>query len=135
MPRGSEISADLEQDDRFPSGPWNGFWTQRSTKGRQSLGLTFSAGAVTGDGTDFVGEFLCRGVYSTDAGTLHMTKTYSTHRLEYVGFAEGDGIWGTWTLRQAGREVDKGGFHLWPDAIGCGEGQNLAVEEPLPATR
>lgn len=123
----------LEQDDRFPSGPWNGFWTQGSMKGRQGMALTFRDGALSGDGADYVGDFLCRGTYSTDSGTVSITKSYLSHVIEYTGFAEGDGIWGTWALRMGTRIVDRGGFHIWPDALGASEGQSLEAQEPQPA--
>ena len=58
--------SDLEPDPRFPSGPWTGFFLQRLVPGRHlmELRLTFQHGTITGEGRDWVGEFLVRGKYA-----------------------------------------------------------------------
>ena len=58
-PEGSPPGPDLEQDGRFPSGPWKGFFLQPELAGRHwmELKLTFppGTGKLRGDGRDWVG--------------------------------------------------------------------------------
>lgn len=75
------------------------------------LHLEFSAGIISGNGTDDVGPFTIRGGYDTASGECHWTKSYlGSHDVFYRGFREGKGIWGTWEIRI----IDHGGFHIWP---------------------
>ena len=50
----SPPQAALEQDSRFPSSEWTGFFLQRHLPGRQwmDLHLTFHKGEIRGDGRD-----------------------------------------------------------------------------------
>src|SRR5215212_158901 len=80
----------VEPDERFPSGPWTGFFLQAPLPpGRHGmdLHLTFRAGTIRGVGR---------------------------HGVAYRGYNEGKGIWGTWELPPFGH----GGFHIWPLAMG-----------------
>ncbi len=89
----------VESDERFPSGPWTGFFLQPPLVGRQwmELALTFRAGVVTGEGRDRVGEFLIRGRYEVESGQCWWSKRYlGRHDVSYMGYNEGRGIWGTW---------------------------------------
>ena len=100
-------------DDAFPSGPWVGFYNYGpgDRRHRMDLHLEFSAGSVSGDGTDDIGRFLIRGKYNTLNRECHWTKTYpGSHDVYYRGFREGKGIWGTWEIGI----FDHGGFHIWP---------------------
>jgi hypothetical protein len=120
----------LETDDRFPSGPWKGFYIQWGMQGRQRLNLTFREGVVTGYGSDPGGDFHVRGTYDPGAGRARLTKMYAQHRVEYDGHAEGDGIWGRWEIRGVGY-TDRGGFHIWPDADGESRHDDAEAEEPV----
>ena len=53
MKRREPGNAEAETDDRFPAGPWNGFFLQprcSSDRKNMSLHLSFIAGEITGDG-------------------------------------------------------------------------------------
>jgi hypothetical protein len=126
----------LEQDDRFPSGPWTGFYLERRTPGRQwmELRLTFSGGRIRGNGRDRVGAFTFTGSYDLRDGTCHWTKRYiGRHDVAYRGFNEGKGIWGVWDIPPYFR----GGFHIWPVGMSdpTGQGQTEQVEEPVEVFR
>ncbi len=99
-------------DQKFPSGPWAGFYNYGpGDRHRMRLHLTFANGGVTGDGDDDVGRFAVNGRYNADAGECYWTKTYfGAHDVYYRGFREGKGIWGTWEIGI----FDHGGFHIWP---------------------
>ena len=91
----------LETDPRFPSGPWTGFFLQKSLPGRHLMEfrLTFRNGAMTGEGRDWVGPFLVKGRYDLADGKCHWTKRYlGKHDVFYQGFNEGKGIWGVWEI-------------------------------------
>ena len=121
----------LEQDDRFPSGEWKGFFLMPRKPGRNwmELHLTFQEGRVHGEGRDWVGEFLIRGRYDTADGRCRWTKKYvGKHDVSYQGFNEGKGIWGTWEIENWWR----GGFHVWPIAMGDPTGEKLTEEAELP---
>ena len=120
-----------ETDDRFPSGPWTGFFLQPTRPGRHwmSLNLTFREGRVQGDGKDAVGTFRITGRYTVEDGVCRWTKTYvGEHSLHYLGYNEGKGIWGNWEMTTAWR----GGFHVWPVAMGdpTQPRQTESIEEP-----
>src|SRR5689334_13756874 len=74
----ADSAGELETDSRFPSGPWTGFFLQRLIPGRHlmELGLTFRQGTMTGEGRDWVGEFVIRGRYDLADGRCHWTKRY-----------------------------------------------------------
>ena len=51
----------MENDNRFPTGEWNGFYLEnhRSGKGWLHLYLQFQDGKISGEGTDYVGPWTC----------------------------------------------------------------------------
>lgn len=121
----------LEQDDRFPSGPWEGYFLQPGLPGRHGMELilSFQQGAVRGDGRDVVGDFLIKGTYDCESGKCWWSKRYiGRHDVAYQGYAEGRGIWGTWEITSS----FKGGFHIWPLGQGSGESQNVSEEVDTP---
>jgi hypothetical protein len=134
----SEPNPTLETDPRFPSGPWTGFFLQKSLPGRHlmELRLTFQNGAMTGEGRDWVGEFLVKGQYDLSNGKCHWTKKYvGKHDVFYQGFNEGKGIWGVWEIALAGHGVvGRGGFHIWPEGLGDPTNEYLVAEAELPAS-
>src|SRR2546423_682668 len=88
------------------------------------LNLTFSQGAMSGDGRDDVGLFLINGKYDVQSRECYWTKTYmGAHDVYYRGFREGKGIWGTWEIGIFAR----GGFHIWP--VGASEGEEKVGKE------
>jgi len=92
------------------------------------LHLSFANSTVTGGGNDDVGRFLIRGTYDVANRECQWTKTYpGSHDVDYCGFREGKGIWGTWRIGVRGH----GGFHIWPK----GEGDSDAgfIEESATA--
>lgn len=124
--------ATTEADPRFPSGKWIGFYTHhgRPEKHPMELLLSFGDGFMTGEGRDPVGEFTISGKYHTDNGACHFTKQYpARHFVTYSGFNEGRGIWGTWQIPNDA----KGGFHIWPEAMGDPTQSALVAEEEEPA--
>jgi hypothetical protein len=121
-----------EQDSRFPSGPWKGFFVQPRIEGRSwmDLQLSFREGSICGDGRDWVGPFVIVGRYELQSGKCWWTKKYiGKHDVAYQGYNEGKGIWGVWEIPPAWR----GGFHIWPLAMGDPTIQHLAeaLDEPL----
>jgi hypothetical protein len=96
----------------FPSGEWVGFYTYRDTDRRflMDLRLEFKGGSISGDGADGIGEFVISGTYSESDGECQWTKAYvGLHTVEYRGFRENKGIWGTWAIEEV-----TGGFQIWP---------------------
>jgi hypothetical protein len=94
--------------------------------------LTFRNGIMEGEGRDRVGEFLIKGRYQVDDGKCWWTKNYiKKHSIVYHGYNEGRGIWGTWEYNPQ----HKGGFQIWPEAMGDPTQIRLAeaVEEPVEA--
>jgi hypothetical protein len=72
--------------------------------------LEFRRGNISGEGTDGVGPFVIDGDYSESTLECFWVKTYvGWHSVNYTGFREGKGIWGTWDL-----QTIKGGFQIWP---------------------
>jgi hypothetical protein len=127
-------NAPSETDPRFPSGPWTGFWIQ-SGLGRQRmlLSLAFAQGRVIGHGTDIIGRFTLEGTYDLETGRCLMTKQYeAAHRVHYDGVNEGDGLWlwGVWQM-----QIDRGGFHLWPEGEQDPTRRRLKAEKKLPGSR
>lgn len=124
-----------EQDPRFPSGPWFGFYRQGGTQSRQRFTLAFKDGKVRGEGKDPVAPFVVTGTYCTESGTVNLIKSYDTYRVFYRGVAlPDDGIPGLWTIPSFGGVItDTGEFHIWPDELAMEEGRRLAQEEPVPA--
>lgn len=124
-----------EQDPRFPSGPWFGFYRQGGMQSRQRFNLQFRAGAVRGEGKDPVNSFVVTGTYCTDTGVVTLTKSYDTYRVFYRGTASpDDGIPGIWNIPYFGGVIsDTGEFHIWPDELAMEETRRLAREEPAPA--
>ena len=123
----------VETDPRFPSGRWTGFWIQRQMGGRNymALELTFADGRLSGAGADCIGEFVLQGDYDLKDGRVTLIKRYiGAHDVEYVGRNEDDGqwIWGLWTIRN----VDRGGFHLWPEAEADPTQRRLKREQDVP---
>lgn len=106
----------FETDDRFPSGPWKGYFMQRSvgaSKCEMELHLSFIGGRVMGTGRDGIGPFSIVGRYEVETGKVWWTKKYPGHDVFYQGFAEGKGIWGTWQIPPS----DRDGFRVWPKGI------------------
>jgi hypothetical protein len=122
-----------ETDDRFPSGPWFGYYHQWGTQARQRLRLEFAAGTITGEARDPGGACSIRGSYDVQSGVVSLVKTYEAHRVEYAGLADGDGIGGDWAIRYEAGLTDRGIFRIWPDELAMSEAEGLKAEEPVPA--
>ena len=123
---------ELEQDCRFPSGAWTGFFLQPLRPGKQwmELILTFRQGTLSGEGRDWVGKFLLQGRYQVDDGRCWWTKSYiGLHEVFYDGYNEGKGIWGRWEMESAW----KGGFHIWPEGMPdpSTPKKREAIDEPI----
>lgn len=124
--------ANREQDSRFPSGPWEGYFLQPGSGNRHvmELVLNFREGVIRGEGRDFVGEFLFKGTYDRESGKCWWCKRYiGRHDVAYQGYNEGRGIWGVWEITSN----FKGGFHIWPVGQGTGETQVTAEEIDTPS--
>ena len=121
----------LETDDRFPSGPWQGYFLQPgfSEQFRMELSLEFQDGRMFGDGVDYVGPFVIQGRYDLEDGKCSWTKQYlHRHAVYYAGYNEGKGIWGMWDIPQ----VWTGGFHIWPEGMadGYAKQESQTAERP-----
>jgi hypothetical protein len=121
-----------ETDSRFPSGPWQGLFLMAHLPGRHQmeLHLSFQHGVMTGEGRDMIGQFLIRGKYHLDDGKCSWSKRYiGQHDVAYQGYNEGKGIWGLWEIPPTWR----GGFHIWPTAMGDPTHPKLAeaIDEPV----
>jgi hypothetical protein len=132
-------ASDLETDPRFPSGPWVGYFLQKQLPGKHlmELRLTFKSGAMTGEGRDWVGNFVLRGRYDLADGKCYWTKRYvAKHDVYYSGFNEGKGIWGQWEIPAEKNQGVRfhGGFHIWPEGMGDPTDDHLReeAEEPVP---
>jgi hypothetical protein len=136
MPGREDETDDLvgnEPDPRFPSGPWVGYFLQRTGrpgKHWMEMDLTFRAGVISGAGRDLVGKFVFRGAYSTEDGKCSLVKNYiGLHAVNYAGYNEGRGIYGGWSIPTDGLH---GGFLVWPKGMRLGpDDGSLAEEEPL----
>ncbi len=122
-------------DDLFPSGPWTGFYhyTGPEDRYRMDLQLEFSAGVMTGAGSDNIGYFLIDGSYDPVTKECHWIKSYpKSHDVLYRGFREGVGIWGTWEIPPGCR----GGFHIWPRKFPeeKSDTETASLESPQAAT-
>jgi hypothetical protein len=125
-----------EQDSRFPSGPWKGFFLQPGAPDRHwmELNLSFRQAELRGEGRDEVGAFLVRGRYDLTDGKCWWTKRYiGRHDISYSGFNEGKGIWGTWVWDERLCPTWRGGFHIWPAAMGDPTRQTLTEALDVPA--
>jgi hypothetical protein len=124
----------LEADPRFPSGPWIGFFLDKRLPGKHwmDLNLTFQDGKMVGDGSDKVGKFVIDGNYDLADGKCQFKKTYlGRHSVDYNGFNEGKGIWGTWLLVDQGARYT-GGFHIWPKGMPDPTQLHLSEEADIP---
>lgn len=132
-PTPDEAELDLETDSRFPSGPWVGYFLQKELppgKHGMELRLTFRQGVMTGEGRDLIGEFIIRGKYQVEDGKCWWSKRFiGKHDVAYQGYNEGRGIWGLWEIPPSW----KGGFHIWPEAMGDPSQGKLreSIEEPF----
>lgn len=117
--------------ERFPSGPWTGFYTYTpQRKHRMDLDLSFANGNLTGAGSDDLGRFLLKGRYDEVSCECHWVKTYiGAHDVFYRGYREGKGIWGRWEIQS----WCHGGFHIWPKSAAAGEPDAEAESEPAEA--
>ncbi len=123
-----------ETDPRFVSGPWVGFFLDDRMPGKHwmELHLDFVNGVLSGEGKDFVGEFLVNGTYNLEDGKCQFIKQYfNKHAIDYSGFNEGKGIWGTWILTWAGI-TNRGGFHIWPKQFGSSDPSSLKESKKIP---
>ncbi len=116
----------MEPDPRFPSGPWTGFFQQSwIAPGRfgTDVEMHFQGGELWGEGSDRVGPYTVRGTYNPADGRCEWTKQYlGKHSVSYLGYNEGNGIWGVWEIRALfGLYRDNGVFHLWPEGHSPGE--------------
>lgn len=117
----------------FPSGEWVGYYVyhKEPQKFLMDLILTFDRGVISGDGLDDVGLFSIEGHFNAAEGECVFQKHYQgMHSVEYKGYREGKGIWGTWSLPGA-----KGGFQIWPLSQGEAFIEEAAETLSLPTRR
>ena len=123
----------LEPDQRFPSGPWVGYYRQGNLQSRQRLSLTFRDGRISGEGRDPVDPFIVSGTYDLATGSVRLSKTYTTHTVFYDGAADGDGVGGAWEIPYFGGIVaDRGEFRIWPDELAMQEALEAAQTARVP---
>lgn len=95
----------------IPNGEWEGFYIYSSKKGEHKMNcfFLFEDGKIKGYGSDDIGNFEWDGYYDEELN-INMIKMYSRHTVNYKGYADENGIWGTWIILR----LSKGGFHIWP---------------------
>lgn len=123
--------ANVESDPRFPSGKWVGFYLDKRMPGKHQMEtvLTFADGILTGAGRDRVGAFTFKGTYDLADGKCEWVKQYiSAHSIDYRGFNEGKGIWGTWDYAT----LVTGGFHIWPEGMADPTQPRLEEQADVP---
>src|SRR5690349_19925315 len=105
-----QTTPEVETDERFPSGPWTGFYIQLGGRRAMELNLIFQGGTIRGEGRDIVGEFVIKGRYNLSDARVTIHKYYvRRHHVFYDGAADqGKGIWGIWELGG-----QKGGWQIW----------------------
>lgn len=114
----------------LPSGRWVGFYVYPGSprRYRQDLRLEITAERITGSGIDTEGPFVISGRLHPD-GRVNCVKTYPSidylHDVLYAGFADHNGIWGTWTIPPFAH----GSFRIWPTAWGEGHARKMADSE------
>jgi hypothetical protein len=87
---------------------------------------------MTGLGRDRVGSFSFDGTYDLADGKCQWVKQYvNAHAIDYSGFNEGKGIWGTWKLQWQGL-IYTGGFHIWPEGMADPTRPELEEEADVP---
>ena len=127
---------ETENDPRFPSGKWTGFYQQKEVPGKHmmELNLTFSQGVLKGEGRDRVGSFVLKGSYTLEDGKCRWHKRYvGKHDVFYQGFNEGKGIWGKWEIPATrGDHGYHGGFHIWPEGMTDPSSDTLHEAMDLP---
>lgn len=106
-----------EQHPNLPSGEWEGLYKYPIPlqgileEGKMSFVIDFCEGSIIGFGSDQVGGYTWKGRYDTDKMQCWITKSYTTHDIEYEGNIDENGIWGFWLT---GNDRFKGTFHIWP---------------------
>jgi len=126
---------DVEMDERFPSGPWRGFYRQAGIQSQQRMTLEFADGRISGRGSDPAAPFFTvSGTYDTATGIVRLIKRYATYQVYYDGTASSDGIPGTWSIQFAGATADTGAFHIWPDIVAMEESRSLREQRPVTAS-
>jgi hypothetical protein len=129
----------FEQDPRFPSGSWTGFFLQYWIPGRHTtdLDLMCRNGDLVGRGKDRVGPFTIDGEYDLETGQCEWIKKYTgKHSVAYRGVNDGRGIWGVWEIRLlGGLYVDRGGFHIWPEGSDVSEESDRTEQAVLEKMR
>ena len=122
----------------YPNGPWVGFYVysfEKQNRHRMDIALTFSAGNISGSGSDDLGKFGIVGKFDAKNGECHWHKSYvglpKSEMVFYKGFREGNGIWGTWEIT-----FTTGGFRIWPKSLGDSldliEGEKKKLPEVKP---
>lgn len=123
----------MEQDSRFPSGEWNGFYLEshQPKRGWMHLYLNFQDGKISGEGTDYVGPWHIKGNYDINSGKCQWTKNYlGKHQVDYQGLVGETGIQGEWTISYLSNA-----FHIWPRSMGFLNELYLHsdLQEPIPS--
>lgn len=120
-----------EMHPLLPSGAWEGFYCYDNNPAQHKMviDLNFKNTVISGSGIDDVASFTWKGKYDLNTFKLFMTKTYTTHRVFYMGTIDENGIYGTWKIsmhsynfpkeltalfQEAFQEDCNGGFHIWP---------------------
>ena len=126
---------DIEQDGRFPSGPWKGFFLQPGMSGRSwmEIRLTFRKGELRGEGRDWGGESLFRGRSEVETGKCLVEQTVYAASTPFITRDTTKGkVFGGCGQEWLPQPHHRGGYHIWPVAMGDPTEQRLAeaLEEP-----
>ena len=105
-------TATFESDPRYPSGPWEGFWTQAGKVSSMKLYLEFVAGRVRGEGSDRVGAFDITGRYWPHRDRIVLRKAYhGKHTVWYRGKPFSPYLKGQWNIASP---PASGLWRIWP---------------------
>ncbi|WP_299679531.1 hypothetical protein [uncultured Tenacibaculum sp.] len=122
----------LESHKFLPSGEWEGFYcySHSPAQHKMTINLTFKKGKVSGSGTDDINYFSWKGDYNLEVFTVTMIKNYPSHKVNYKGDVDENGIWGSWNI---GSDCS-GGFHIWPKKQNSEE-DSKALEEKITESK
>ncbi len=136
MPVPCKLNIQMMSESRYlPDGEWQGFYLYGNFRLEHPMqcNLIFNQGLIQGYGVDDIAPFGWQGTYSEKL-TVNMTKSYTSHIVHYHGYADENGIWGTWKLFDG----TAGGFHIWPiqenedvHRESIKEKKNILIEEIL----
>eukprot|EP00741_Cyanophora_paradoxa_P011370 tig00020556_g10983.t1 len=99
----------------FLSGTWIGYYEYlNGQRDEITMDLNMAGGLVRSVGSDALGRFEIDGQFDPTSLEIKFTKQYiGMHRIEYLGFSDGNCIRGDWEIIDTRGNILRGGFRLW----------------------